>query len=222
MKLKRRHLALSILPALLLTGCFDLGTLNDEDQDFQKYYDTFNDVYGIFYKEGASYDYIAYDLEDSLCNEDTINDFKWEDGKDVKEKEYLYIVIQPKEAIKIEEIVIYFKSQVESNVSLSCFYYPTADAAPKDPRFRQSDPEGTYDDPVDGTTSVLNYSVKLKENEWKGFMLENFVQGEHRDKCVHMDAYSELWIRINNNSGYYEALTACNFTFIDLIMRAVE
>jgi len=49
MKVKRSLLTVALLPAFLLTGCFDLGSLNDGDQDFEKYYDTFDVVKGIYY-----------------------------------------------------------------------------------------------------------------------------------------------------------------------------
>ena len=225
MKVKRSLLTVALLPAFLLTGCFDLGSLNDGDQDFEKYYDTFDVVKGIYYDSGESENLGVkeYDIEDSLCNEKTINDFEWEDSDDeVKYQNYTYIAIKTKEEINLNQLMLYMRSEEAKDVSISCFYFMDDDGTPKKPRFVESDDAGEYDDP-DASLSLLNYPVNLKKDAWTGFMLKDFEQVGYTDGNIHMAKDSYLYIRINNNSGYYkDRLLPCTFSFIDLIIRAVD
>ena len=232
---KRRHLIALLLPAFLLTGCFDLGTLNDPDDSdgFSNYYKAFEDVKALTYDPDNPYKEWSYDLEESLVNDATVNSFSTPEGnKEVSKEEYLYIIVEPKQEMNVQQVMLYCYSEAACSLNFSVFYVESSSDAYEKPRFKDSpvyeddDPEKPieYDDPDLEETealSVYNGSLALPSNSWNGIMMEDFRQQEHSDKLIHMASHSLLYIRINNNSGYYENLQRATFSFIDLIIRAV-
>jgi len=234
MKATRRHLIALLLPSFLLTGCFDLGQLGGSGsgrEAFEKYYDAFYDVKAYTYSASDPYKTWTYNIEDSLFNDETVNSFEWADEEDkVSAQKYLYIIIEPKQAMKIEQIMLYFYSEEKADLSISSFYVESESLMYEKPMFTESpefDEESQpidYDDPNLDETAVLSVYDETKtisSKTWSGLMIDSFKQDGHSDRKLHMEADSLFYLRINNNSGYYKTLSPATFSFIDLAIRAV-
>ena len=227
---------LRIVPLILilaLTGCgVDLGTFEKGD-GYKSYYESFGDVDALY--DGGKH---SYDIEKSLFNADLIQGSSWADEDDeVKKEEYLYIILPFKKALKIECLALAFMSPFSSNIEFNMFYYVNSDYVPEKIKYLSSpDSEPIYDD--DGNyigeqeivyddpskeESILSGSLSLIREEWTSYTFGGFKQEGYEDGYLHTGQDGLLYIRIENNSGYNrETLSPVQFTFVDLIVRAVD
>lgn len=220
------------LCALALTGCsVDVGVL-DKSDNLESYYKALGKVKGLY--DGGDH---SYDVEDSLFNSKTINEYSWEKSEyEVKQEEYVYIIIPFKEDLKIESIALVFKPNITVTMTINCFYFPNEDAAPEKIKYLTSpdtDPEDEdkpieYDDELVGE-SLLTGEKKLTSGVWDNFGLGGFKPTDPRynDGCLHVEDGGLFYLRIENNSGWNRdsedvTLKPFAFTFLDLIVRAIE
>ena len=217
--------------ALLLASCgASLGKF-DEDQSYETYYASFGDVKGLF--DGGSHE---YDIEDSLFNETTLEEMKWDDDDDaVKEEEYLYLVLPFEDALTISSIALNVKTTTDVSLELSLFYF--VDDLSIGTKFRyltSPEKETIYD--TDGNPigeQVVDYdeppldlaiqqgAMILAREEWSVFGFSDFNQRGFEDGYLHTLAGGSLYIRVENNSGWRkDELEPVSFTFINLLVRA--
>ena len=108
----------SLVLLFSLTACLDPGSFNADD-DYQEYYDSFEDVEGIF--DGGSH---SYNLEKSLFNAYSVEKLNWEDDDDkVAYEEYVYIVIPFEAALRIESVALFLNSEVTADLEISAFCF---------------------------------------------------------------------------------------------------
>lgn len=208
-----------------------LGVFDSQD-GYKKLYDSFGDIKGLY--DGGSH---SYDFEDSLLNKKTINEFKWEDDDDkVKKEEYVYLILPVEEELNIGCIVLFFNSTTSQNLEFSTFYFASKDEAPKKIKYLSSpDTEPEYDD--DGNyigekeieyddpprdVSLVNGSLSLSRDSWNSYTYGGFKQVGFDDGLLHVKKDGLIYIRIENNSGFNrDTMQPVNFTFINLMVRAV-
>ena len=216
------------LCSLALAGCsVDLGVL-DKSDNLESYYKAFGKVKGLY--DGGDH---SYDVEDSLFNAKTINEYAWEKPEyEVKQEQYVYVIIPFKEKLTIESIALVVKSNINVTMKINCFYFQDDDSVPEKIKYLTSpdtDPEDEdkpieYDDELLGK-SLLTGEKDLVADVWDNFGLGNFKPNDpvFEDGYLHVKKDSYFYLRFENNSGWNrDTLTPFAFTFLDLIVRAVE
>ena len=222
-----------LLTPFLLTSCGpDLGVFG-EGEDVNVYYDSFGKVKGLY--DGGSH---SYDVEDSLYNSKTINEFTWEDDDDeVKKEQYLYIVLPFKEALTIQAIVLFVYVTENIDMEINCFYFENESYAPSNIKYlsspdtetvenpethEQEEVEIVYDDPPK-EYSLATVEGSYYKEEWNNFVLGDFRQMGYVDGYLHAGIGGLLYIRIENNSGFNrDTMKSVSFSFINLMVRAIE
>lgn len=226
---KKRLLGLLLVPSLLLSACsFNLGTF-EKDDGYANYYEAFAPLRALSDSGEDSGIEDVYNIRDSLFNDTTVNKLTWEkDEYKVSEKQYLYLIVTFQEELKIESMSFFFKSQEESDVHISSFYYLNDDLAPKKIKYRSSPSEEkggepiVYDDPPEADSNVST-RLELNENNWKSFTLSKFKQVGYEDGLLHTAKGGVFYIRIENNSGFHSFdMTPVSFTFLNFLVRAVD
>ena len=215
-----------LLTPLLVSGCGpDLGVF--EEKGLSEYYDSFGDVEALY--DGGSK---SYDVENSLYNKKTIDDYSWEkDEYKVVDQEYLYIIVPFKVELKIQAIVICFRSLSTVDMKLSCFYFQDDSYAPHKIKYLSSpdteivdeqEVEIEYDDPS-VEDAIMTGETTLKNGKWTSLVLDNFQQTGHDDSYLYTNNDGLLYIRIENNSGFNrDTMESFTFSFTNLMVRAVE
>ncbi len=234
--MKKRFLfALFALAGSLCACTANLGVFEKSD-GYQSYYDALGDVKCLY--DGGS---DTYDVTDSLFNEDTVQNFSWKDESDaVAEREYLYIILSFKEALKIQSLSLCVVTPSDATLRLSAFYLESSFSAPEKIRYRTSpvtetiyDDDGNpigeqpivYDDPPVAYSVLLGQTgtMKLEANKWLSFVLGDFQQRAQADQCLHVVEDSLLYLRIENNSGFnVDTLDPISFRFTNLMIRAIS
>jgi len=236
---------------LFLSSCAaDLGVFSEEET-FDKYYDSFGDVIGIYDDNGTISD-ISYDFEDSIFNEDIMNNLEWEDEDDeVLYQNYIYIVIPVEANLKIESIALFLaRDESEENdveLEISLFYFPayigminqeriklisspdTEMVDAKDEQGNDIQVEQTIEYADPDVSSRLAYDTYLVTTEWEdGILLDNFTQEEYLGYYCVQEGYlmvqegGYICLRIENNSGLRKGtLEPCKISFMNLLIRAV-
>ena len=236
MKKRLLHL-LSLASACCLCACaVDLGAFEKSD-GYESYYESLGKVRGL-YDDGADGAYHEYSVKDSLFNSKTVEKMEWDEGKEVAEEQYVYLVIPFKKEIKIQEIALYVYSPQTVSITVNAFYFESEYEVPKkikyltspdtEPIYDSSTGEQTgeveidYDDPPKDIRSVGG-DVSLVREEWTSFVMSNFRQSGYVDGYLRTVEDSYLYLRFENNSGWNrDTMVPVTFKFINLIMRAVE
>lgn len=220
-----KMLAVLLLP-LFASGCGpDLGVF--EKKGLSEYYDSFGEVEALY--DGGSK---SYDVENSLYNKKTLDDFSWEkDEYKVEDQEYLYIIVPFKVELKIQAIVICFRSLTTVNLKLSCFYFQDDSSAPQKIKYLSSpdteiveeeEVEIEYDDPP-VENAIMTGETTLKTGKWTSLVLDKFQQAEHDDNYLYTNDNGLLYIRVENNSGFNrDTMESFTFSFTNFMVRAVE
>ena len=219
---------------LALASCaVDLGTFEGKGDNYKTYYDSFGEVQGLY--DGGK---VNYDVEKSLFNEKTMKEFTWDKDEDaVKDLPYLYMVIPFKESLKIQSVAFYVRSQVTVTLEMSLFYFDGASVAPEKIKYLTSpstetiydsennpigEKEIKYDDPP-VSESMIHGNLELIQGDYVSVGFGPFQQKGYEDDYLHAGKDGLLYIRIENNSGFNVGrLPSASFTFINLLVRAVE
>ena len=231
---KTRRFGIFFSLPFLLCGCaFNLGKFEKADS-YATYYASFGAVRALY--DGGSE---TYDIKNSLFNATTVNSMAWKEGDPVvTEHEYLYFILPIAAELTISEIAMYIRSPERGGVSLSLFHYPSGVVAPSKIKYRSSpdeedvldehgDPTGekvpiVYDDPS-ATSSLATLDFVVSANTWKDFGFHSFNQPGFDDHRLHVNDGDELYLRVENNSGFHrDDMKALRCTFINLLIRAEE
>lgn len=229
-KLLRRILIIS--STLCLSACGpDLGVFEKED-GYKSMYESFGDVEALY--DGGDH---SYEIDKSLFNNKTVEEFSWEKSSyEVVDEEYLYIIIPTEKELNIECIILFFLSPYSQTLEYSFFYFKDDSSTPSKIKYLTSpDTEPEYDD--DGNyigekeieyddppreSAIARGSISLVREEWNSTVFGDFNQEAHTDGLLHTNEDGYIYLRIENNSGFNrDTLTPIEFTFINLMIRAV-
>ena len=231
--MRKARFGLSLfLTTICLASCGPSLGIYDDSGGYDKLYNAFSDLEALYDGGSKSYDY-----EDSLLNEKTIDEFKWKDEDDkVKNQEYLYLILPVEADQNIEAIILFFKSPYSQVLQFSSFYFAQESEAPKKIKYLSSpdtepeyDEEGhqtgekviEYDDPP-RENSLAGGSLSLTKDSWDSYTFGGFKQVGYDDGLLHVKEDGLIYLRIENNSGFNrDTLQPVNFSFINLMIRAV-
>ena len=229
---KKLSTMLALAAMACLSACaVDLGEFEKGD-GYKSLYDSLGDVDALY--DGGKE---TYDVEESLFNAKTVQEFKWEKEEyEVKQHQYLYIIIPFEKELRLENIALYAYTPVRVLLHLSVFFYEDPAEAPQKIKYLSSpdtkpiyDDDGNvigeepieYDDPP-VEEAILTGDVDLAREEWTSFVMANFKQPGYSDGYLHTVTDGLLYIRAENNSGFHrDDMTPITYSFVNLIMRSV-
>ena len=222
-----------LLLTMPLCSCaVSLGVFESKKDGYKTYYESFGEVRCLY--DGGE---ISYDVEKSLFNDKTMNQFSWEKEEDtVKDLEYLYLVVPFETSLKVETIAFYVYSHVNIALEMSLFYFESSSQAPSQIKYLTSpatriiyDDDGNpvgeeeivYDDPPI-EASILHGEKELTRDGWTSVGFGNFKQQGYEDQYLHTGKDGFLYLRIENNSGWnVDRLNPVSFYFVNWLVRAV-
>ena len=237
--------------AATAVGCFDLGEFSDEEA----YYDAFGDVQLVYQNPSAAEKDVEsedYSIKDYFYNKNTGEDFTYGDpkdedpdeGKDIPQLPYVYMVIPAERDMMVESLALYFNAL--QTCSLEVFFYVVDDLPDGgdfetiwllgEPEYQQKldenkkpmtdenglpiygDEKIEYSDP-DDSLMVAKTTLRVKEGAWVSLIVDDWSKGNPMD----LKDGQYLLLRFVNNSG---ANTAGNpsvaFRVTNLLIRAVS
>lgn len=226
--------------AVTLAGCFDLGNFNDE----AAYYAAFGDVKLVYQNPNAVKKDINnkdYSIKDYFYNKNTGNNFTYGDpkdedpdeGKDIPQLPYVYMVIPVKEDLKMDSVSLYCNAQ--KTCSLDVFFYVVDDLPDGgdftkirllgEPEYQQKLENGQtiyekidYSDPEDSLI-VARTTVYLKNKDWVSFTVNSW----HKGNTLEMKKGQFMLLRFVNNSGANTTGSpSVAFRVTNLLIRAVS
>ena len=243
---KLLSIGIAVLFSAMLVGCFDLGDFSDESV----YYSTFGDIGLVYQNPEATEKDIErdnYDIEDYFYNKNTVDDFVYgnpedeesDEGKDIPQLSYVYMVIPVEENLTVESVALYFNA--DKTCSLEVVFY-VVDSLPNDgdftniqllgePEYQQKlDENGkpmtdennqpiyervNYADPAEESI-VGRAMVNVKNGEWIPIIMENWNSGDR----IMIKESQYLLLRFVNNSGIQtEGNTSVAFRPTNLLIR---
>ena len=242
--------------AVTLVGCFDLGEFKDE----AAYYEAFGEI-GLVYgtretnEGGETVRTVVrndYSVKDYFYNKNTGENFSYGDpkdseadeGKDIGQLPYSYMVIPVNQAMKMDSFALYFNAL--TTCSLDIFFYVVNDLPDDgnftnikllgDPEYQQkldednnpmTDAEGKpiyseekveYSDP-DDSLIIGKATANLKEGKWISLVMDTWNGG----RFVEINAGQYILLRFINNCGVYEGKAPLTkFRVTNLLIRAVS
>ena len=219
----------------LLTSCTaDLGDFSNDSDGYKNYYDSIDDIVGI-YEEGSEFKEASYDVKNSITNDYIIDNLSWEKSEyEVASRQYAYIVIPFKRDLKIEELVLFLKTDTDTSagaigdLEISAFYFKNSDSRPDKSKLKKigdADDSTDYSDPLK-ENRVASATLSVKRT-FEDFGLYEFRQtvdiGESYivDGCLQVKKDSYLYLRIENNSALNRNMTPIDISFINLLVRAI-
>ena len=233
--------------AATAVGCFDLGEFSDEEA----YYDAFGDVQLVYQNPSAAEKDVEsedYSIKDYFYNKNTGEDFTYGDpkdeepdeGKDIPQLPYVYMVIPVEQDMKVESLALYFNALETCALDIS-FY--VVDELPDggdftnvrifgEPEYRQIfDDDGNplyenneplyekieYSDP-DDSLLVGKTNIHLKEGDWVACVMENWSSGD----VVEIKESQYLLLRFVNNCAADTDTISVAFRVTNLLIRTVS
>ena len=242
---KTLFLILSLVIAFSISGCFDLGSFeNDED-----YYDTFGEV-RLVYFDNDQVQTKDYSVRDYFYNNNTVEDFVYGDptddeedvGKDIPLLPYVYLAVQINKSLQLDSFSLYMQGSTV-NASLSMFL---VDELPDggdftdirncgDPEYSQKEDEGgnlVFDEegnPVYDENKPISYSDPTNDSLvaqtsisvspfWDSFTISTFNGGLD---FLEVESGQYLLLRVNNNSGMGNKQEQVELKVINMLVRAI-
>lgn len=206
----QRVAALALTSSMIfLSGCFDLGDYEDEEE----YYATFGDV-GLISQSGIP---TYYSIKDYFFNEESVNDF---DGDIVPAEEYIYLTFRANEALRLDSLALFVYTESGETIHYSVFIsqsLPVNIRAYDAPAYEQETDEngnplykedGTpvmkeieYGDPsVEDAVSVGTLYATGKE--WSSFTVDYWkTSSSSSSKEIDVSNGEYILVRFENNSG---------------------
>lgn len=222
--------ALAVLVALTFTlsGCFDLGDFEDEED----YYSCFG-VVGLIAQDESKTD---YSLKDYFYNKESVNDFG---GSIVSPSAYIYLVLPLHKDMEIDSFSLYLCAESEAKIRYSLFL---SDSVPSDicrydeflyeieeddegnPRYdeqgnpvfvQEKDDKGNlvynedgspkyveiaYDDPP-ASEAVASGEVDAKAEKWCSFTASQWTTENGTAKTLPVRSGEYILVRFENNGG---------------------
>lgn len=244
--------ALAVLVALTfaLSGCFDLGDFEDEED----YYACFGDV-GLIAQDEKKND---YSLKDYFFNKESVNDFG---GNIVLPSAYIYLVLPLNKDMEIDSFSLYLCAESEAKIRYSLFLcdsvpsnicrydeflYQIEEDEEGNPRYdgqgnpvfvQEKDGDGNlvynedgspkyveivYDDPP-ASEAVSSGEVDVKEGGWCSFTASQWTTAGGSAKTLSVVSGEYMLVRFENNSGLgkKDGEEKVSFKTTNLMVRAL-
>lgn len=198
--------SLITLLSLSLCGCYELGEFESEEQ----YFEYFPSV-DLIDKDKSTHN---YSVEDHFYTKEGINDFE----SNIPYKEYLYLSIQAKKDLPLNELNLSFCSQQDCTLEVSIYLLDSMLSNIRgydDPSHDDEGNEIKYDDPID---ALAKKSIYLTANKWSS----SYLLDKPRNEYVAISAGQYIVLRFENNSyvGKEKGLPLATFTTTNLLIRA--
>jgi hypothetical protein len=253
----KKLIAISVaaISAVTLASCFDLGDFSDESA----YYAAFGEV-GLVYQDPSAIEKDIeredYSIQDYFYNKNTGENFTYGDpkdsevdeGKDIPQLPYLYMVIPVQRDLRMESFALYVNAKkpegAESLSSLDIYFY-VVDTLPDggdftnikllgDPEYHQElDEDGNPKTDGNGnpiyTEEKILYSdpsgdpiatatAHVQEGEWVSLVVENWNSGN----AVEIKESQYLLLRfVNNGALRADNTDVVEFRVTNLLIRAI-
>ena len=238
-------LILSMVLAFSISGCFDLGIF-ETDED---YYDTFGDV-RLVYFDNDQVETKDYSVRDYFYNNNTVEDFVYGDptddeddiGKDIPLLPYVYLAVKINKSLQLDSFSLYVQGTT-ANASISVFLVNSLPDGGDftdikncgDPEYSQKEDEDgnlVYDEegnPVYDESKPISYSDPKNESlvaqtsvsvspYWDSFTITTWKGGL---ETLEVESGQYLLFRVNNNSGMGNIQEQVSFKAINMLVRAV-
>lgn len=232
--------------AVTLTGCFDLGEFNDEEE----YYDSFGEIRLVYQNpESVEKDVeeSKYGVRDYFYNKKTGEEFGYGDpeddepdeGKDIPRLNYVYMAIPVKRSFNMESFALYFNAVQTGNLKITVFLVnslPDFDNIRllNDPEYQQkldgdgnpvTDEDGNpvyeavkYSDPSDDKRVCVT-TLHTDSDRWEAIVVSRW----NGNSVLSVSAGQYLLLRFDNNSGYNSGEEpAIAFRMTNMLVRAVS
>lgn len=187
---------IALLIVLLLSGCYDLGSFDNDEQ----YYKSFSDV-TIYEKFKAT----TYKFSDFYSKE-SINDFH----SVLTEAPYQALTFQAKRDMRIEDFYIYFASSEKSQISMDLYITDNALSIKKDSDEEKKDEKEEFN-PIDSKFLLDSTSASLsKEYEAFGFNKSDYDILENQYIIILFKQNLEL-----------NSTTNVSFQFTNILIRGI-
>lgn len=201
-----KKLTLLTLVLLSLSGCYELGEFESDEQ----YFEYFPSV-ELIDKDKSSK---SYSVKDYFYTEEGINEYQ----SDVPYKEYLYLFVKVDNGFHLNEINLSFCSQQECTLEVSIYVLdsiPSNIRGYDDPLLDDEGNEIEYDDPIDALDTKI---IHLDANKWTSSYLIN----KSRNEYIAVEKGQYIAFKFENNSfkGKEKGLPLTTFTTTNLLIRA--
>ena len=221
----------ALVTTSLCSCAANLGVFEKSD-GYKSYYDSFDDLRCLY--DGGE---VSYDIKNSLFNDTTMKELKWEKEEyEVQYQQYLYLILPFESKLDIESISLCVRTVEDVTMKLSAFYFAPGATLPQKIKYLTSpETETIYDD--DGNPvgeqpiiyddilpqqSIVEGEMLIHRENWASFVLGNFHQQGSQDSYLHAKEDSYLYFRIENNSGWNVGeLQPFSFQFMNLLIRAI-
>lgn len=185
-RLKNLIIKTSILSTILISlcGCFELGEYESDEE----YFECFPNVELI----DLNKDKQTYSVEEYFYTEEGVNDFKC----DIDAKEYLYLAVQVKKDLLIDEVNLSFCCPIDCALNVSVFIVDTLPSKIRgydDPANDEEENPIEYDDPTEVFASKYVY---LSAGEWNSTYLIN----QSRNDLISVNKDQYILLRFENNT----------------------
>jgi len=236
-------LVLTLLLILPLSGCFDLGDyesnneLKPTEENFKEYYQSYYDSFDDIYLIDSDKESESYDLCDSFFNPSTINHFEWEDDDyEVPSLEYIYMAIETDRDLIVSSVSCSIKTEqaVKFEVGIIIkddYSFDDDDICGYDDDIFERNSQNAIVKDNNGNNKLKEFeipqpsqalglkTVTTKENMWS-----SFVVSIPTPQTVEDGDY--IIIVFYNNTGYGKSLdskaplTKVKFQITNLLVRA--
>ena len=229
------YILLSVFILCFFTSCYNLGNYGGSGHgtDYGDYYDTFDDVVGIYPVLNSSNEIeageVSYDIKKSLYNEEINNAHTWDTDKyGLESHDYLYIDIPILKEKKFDSMYLYIKGDKKVTLQIEAFYYGPSDTLPTPVRFYdspESDSNGTidYKDPK-SENAISKSSVNINSTTFNSFGMKfsSIDADGKKQRYFKFEEDSHLYLKFLNNSGFYkDQYENVSFYFIALLIHAL-
>lgn len=232
-------ISVTVVLAVTLTGCFDLGDFSDESA----YYDAFGDVRLVYQNPNADekdIEYEDYGIEDYFYNKNTGKNFTYgnpddeetDEGKTIPQLSYVYMSIPVRQDMSVNSVALYINAL--QTCSLDVYFY-VVDELPNggdftkiwllgEPEYQQKQEYGgtvfekiEYSDPSD-TLLVAKATIQVQAGKWNSFIVDKW----NGNNAIEIKDEQYLLLRFINNSGVSTSGNVpLEFRVTNLLIRAV-
>ena len=185
-------ICITIISPLLLTGCYDLGSATEDDEE---YCETYPEIRLVNGSAGVSY----YEMAD-FYNKAAVNDFASPMDEDDR-SEYSYLMIKVNKDLALGTVVVHFDSTEQDTLSVSLFVMDSDDLPTK----ISTGSGGSYSvdecNEPDPQQALATATCKLEgvADKWKAIVLSSWYDGETVYKRYPVQEGQYVVLRINNN-----------------------
>lgn len=200
-----KKFTLATLVLLSLSGCYELGEFESDEQYF-KYFPSVELIDKDKSRE-------SYSVEDYFYTEEGINEYQ----SDVPYKEYLYLFVKVDNDFRLNELNLSFCSEQDCALEVSIYILdsiPSNIRGYDDPLYDEEGNVIEYDDPMEALDTKIIY---LDANKWTS----SYLIDKSRNEYIAIDKGQYIVLRFENNSfvGKEKGLPLATFTTTNLLIR---